>query len=84
MPASAPSSSLKPFEWPPKFCTNCAPQSQRHAELPPRSCSRGRGPAIMQIARRGQNIVFVTACTRGNFSFSAATVRRRVGGHRAA
>ena len=23
MPASAPSSSLKPFEWPPKFCTNC-------------------------------------------------------------
>ena len=23
MSASAPSSSLKPFEWPPKFCTNC-------------------------------------------------------------
>ena len=61
-----------------------APQSQRHAELPPRSCSRGRGPAIMQIARRGQNIVFVTASTRGNFSFSAAAVRRRVGKHRAA
>ena len=31
-----------------------APQSQRHAELPPRSCSRGRGPAIKQIARCGQ------------------------------
>ena len=23
MPASAPSSSLKPLEWPTKFCTNC-------------------------------------------------------------
>ena len=23
MPVSAPFSSLKPFEWPPKFCTNC-------------------------------------------------------------
>ena len=32
----------------------------------------------MQIARRGQNIVFVTASTRGNFSFSAAAVRRRM------
>jgi hypothetical protein len=32
---------------------------------------------MKQIARCGQYIAFATASTRGNFSFSAAAVRRR-------
>ena len=58
MSASAPSSSLKvpmPFGLPKKFCTTVSAAKSRHAELPPRSCLRGRGPAMKQIARGAVN-----------------------------